>query len=132
MRISDWSSDVCSSDLANGTVGLIPSNTLLFYPDDGESFDLNVNVTKRWQSGTSLTVGKVNVLDLAAPLPVVGGGGHEGFMNLAMALPPSAIVPETITGASLPILHTGAQYNLWVIEPEIQSEQHGFEQHTIS
>lgn len=112
---------------ANGRVGLIPSNTLLFYPDDGESFDLNLNVTKRWQSGTSLTVGKVNVLDLAAQLPVVGGGGHEGFMNLAMALPPSAIVPESITGALLTVPTKGALYRLWVFDPDIQSERTGFE-----
>jgi len=112
---------------ADGRIGLIPTNTLLFYPDDGESFDLNVNVTKRWQSGTSLTVGKVNVLDLAAQLPVVGGGGHEGFMNLAMALPPSAIIPESITGALLTVPTKGALYRLWVFDPDIQSERTGFE-----
>src|SRR3990167_1754068 len=112
---------------ANGRVGLIPTNTLLFYPDEGESFDLNVNVTKHWQSGTSLTVGKVNVLDLAAQLPVVGGGGHEGFQNLAMALPPSAIIPGSITGALLTVPTKGALYRLWVFDPDIQSERTGFE-----
>ncbi|SMQ68811.1 porin [Altererythrobacter xiamenensis] len=112
---------------ANGEIGLLPSNTQMFYPGEGEVFDLNVNVTKRWQSGTSLTVGKVNVLDLAAQLPVVGGGGHEGFQNLAMALPPSAIVPGSITGALLNVPTKKALYRLWVFDPDLQSERTGFE-----
>ena len=58
---------------ANGTVGLIPSNTQLFYPGDGDVFDLNVNLTKKWKDGSTLQVGKVNVLDLAVHLPIVGG-----------------------------------------------------------
>ena len=112
---------------ANGTIGLLPTNTQLFYPGDGEVFDLSVNVTKRWNSGASLTVGKVNVLDLAAQLPVVGGGGHDGFQNLAMALPPSAIVPGSITGALLNVPTGKALYRLWVFDPDNQSERTGFE-----
>ncbi|WP_427963905.1 carbohydrate porin [Altererythrobacter sp.] len=112
---------------ANGEIGLLPSNTLLFYPGEGDVFDLNVNVTKRWKSGTTLTVGKVNVLDLAAGLPVVGGGGHEGFQNLAMALPPSAIVPGSIIGALFNKPTKSAIYRLWVFDPQLQSKKTGFE-----
>jgi len=113
---------------ANGLVGLLPSNTELFYPDNqGEEFDLSVNLTKTWNSGTSLTVGKVNVLDLAAKLPVVGGGGHEGFQNLGLALPPSAIVPGSLTGAMLAVPTKKALFRLWVFDPETQSQRSGFE-----
>lgn len=113
---------------SNGEIGLLPTNSALFYPQDGgEVFDLSVNVTKRWASGTSLTVGKVNVLDLAAQLPVVGGGGHEGFQNLAMALPPSAIVPGSITGALLNVPTQKALFRLWVFDPELQSRRSGLE-----
>lgn len=112
---------------ANGTVGLIPTNTQLFYPGDGDVFDLNVNVTKKWKDGTTLTVGKVNVLDLAALLPVVGGGGHEGFQNLAMALPPTAIVPGSITGVLFQKPTKSAIYRLWVFDPESSSRRSGLE-----
>jgi porin len=113
---------------ANGLVGLLPSNTELFYPDsEGEAFDLSVNLTKTWSSGTRLTVGKVNVLDLAAKLPVVGGGGHEGFQNLGLALPPSAIVPGSLTGAMLAVPTRKALFRLWVFDPETQSQRSGLE-----
>lgn len=112
---------------ANGTIGLIPSNTQLFYPAEGDVFDLNLNLTKRWKDGSSLTVGKVNVLDIAALLPVIGGGGHEGFQNLSMALPPTGIVPGSVTGALFQKPTKGALYRLWVLDPESQSRRSGLE-----
>ena len=113
---------------ANGLVGLLPSNTELFYPADaGEEFDLSINLTKTWAGGTRLTVGKVNVLDLAAKLPVIGGGGHEGFQNLGLALPPSAVVPGSLTGAMLAVPTKKALFRLWVFDPETQSQRSGLE-----
>ncbi|MXP47712.1 hypothetical protein GRI43_09995 [Altererythrobacter luteolus] len=112
---------------SNGEVGLIPANTLLFYPDEGDVFDLDINITKRWKSGTSLTVGKLNILDLAARIPVQGGGGHEGFQNLALALPPSAIVPGSITGAMLNVPTDKLIYRVLVFDPELQSRRSGLE-----
>lgn len=44
-----------------------------------------------------------------------------------MALPPSAIIPESITGALLSVPTKGALYRLWVFDPDIQSERTGFE-----
>lgn len=115
-------------EAANGVIGLIPSNSAMFYPDsDGEQFDLSVNITKRWQSGTSLTVGKVNVLEVARDLPISGGGGSEGFQNLAFALPPSAIVPSSIFGALLSVPTEKALIRVWVFDPDVQSRRSGFD-----
>ncbi len=115
-------------EAANGEIGLLPSNAALFYPDsDGEQFDLSASITKTWKSGTSLTVGKVNVLDLAAQLPITGGGGIEGFQNLAYALPPSAIVPGSITGALLSVPTDKALLRLWVFDPDISSQRSGLD-----
>lgn len=112
---------------SNGEIGLIPENSQLFYPGEGDVFDLSINVTKRWQSGTSLTVGKINILDLAAGIPIQGGGGHEGFQNLAVALPPSAIVPGSVTGALLNVPTEKVIYRVIVFDPELQSRRSGLE-----
>ena len=112
---------------SNGVVGLIPNNTALFRGEDAGDFDLSASITKKWQSGTTLTVGKVNVLDLGAQLPVVGSDGHRGFQNLSFALPPSAIIPNTITGALLTVPTDDALFRLWVYDPDSQYERTGFE-----
>ncbi|NNC59984.1 MAG: hypothetical protein HKO05_08325 [Erythrobacter sp.] len=112
----------------NGEIGLLPVQTGLFYPrDQGEEFDLSLSVTKTWKSGTSLEVGKINVLDLAAGLPVIGGGGIEGFQNLAFALPPSTIVPQELVGAMLTVPTRDALFRLWVFDPELRTQDTGFE-----
>ncbi|QIQ87332.1 carbohydrate porin [Erythrobacter sp.] len=112
---------------SNGEIGLIPNNTALFRGEGAGDFDLSASVSKRWNSGTKLTVGKVNILDLAGQLPVVGSNGHYGFQNLSLALPPSAIIPNTITGALLEVPTEGALYRLWVFDPASQYERTGFE-----
>lgn len=112
---------------SNGEIGLIPSNTALFRGEGKGDFDLSVSLSKRWDSGAKLTVGKVNVLDLGAKLPVVGSDGHFGFQNLSMALPPSAIIPNTITGALLEVPTSKVLYRLWVFDPDSQYQRSGFE-----
>ena len=112
---------------SNGTIGLIPANTQLFYPGDGDVFDLSINLTKKWKSGSSLTIGKINILDLAAMIPIQGGGGHDGFQNLSLALPPSAIVPGSVTGALVNIPTKDVLWRVIVFDPELQSRRSGLE-----
>lgn len=114
-------------ETSNGEIGLIPNNTALFRGEGAGDFDVSASVTKKWKSGTSLTVGKVNVLDLSGQLPVVGSDGHRGFQNLSTALPPSAIIANTITGAFLSVPTNGALFRLWVYDPDTQFERTGFE-----
>ncbi len=112
---------------SNGLIGLIPANTALFRGENTGDFDLSLSLTKKWQSGATLTVGKVNVLDLGGKLPVVGSDGHDGFLNLSMALPPSAIIANTITGALLQVPTEKVLYRLWVFDPDTQYQRTGFE-----
>ena len=112
---------------SNGVIGLIPSNTALFRGENSGDFDLSVSLSKHWNSGANLTVGKVNVLDLGAKLPVVGSDGHHGFENLSLALPPSAIIANTITGALLEVPTKKVLYRLWVFDPDSQYQRSGFE-----
>ena len=112
---------------SNGTIGLIPNNTALFRGEGKGDFDLSASISKRWNSGAKLTVGKVNVLDLGGQLPVVGSDGHFGFQNLSTALPPSAIIANTLTGALLEVPTKKVLYRLWVFDPDSQYQRTGFE-----
>ena len=112
---------------SNGEVGLIPGNTALFRPEGKGDFDLSASVQYRWDSGATLEVGKMNVLDTSGALPIVGSDGHFGFQNLGIALPPTAVVPNTLTGAMLQVPSGKMIYRAWVFDPDSQYQRSGFE-----
>jgi porin len=56
--------------------------------------------SQRW-GGTSLLLGKINVIDLLAGDPFFGGWGVDRFMNLVFVAPPSGVVPPVIMGGVL-------------------------------
>lgn len=112
---------------SNGAVGLIPGNTALFRPEGKGDFDLSASVQYRWDSGATLEVGKMNVLDTSGALPIVASDGHYGFQNLGIALPPTAIVPNTLTGAMLTVPKGKMIYRAWVYDPDSQYQRTGFE-----
>ena len=111
----------------NGLIGLIPANTALFRPDGAGDFDLSLSVTHEWDSGVTLEVGKINLLDLSGTLPIVASNGHYGFQNLGIALPPTAVVPNTLTGAQLEVPTENVIYRAWVFDPDSQYQRTGFE-----
>jgi len=112
---------------ANGLIGLIPSNTALFRSEGAGDFDVSASITHRWDSGVTLEVGKVNLLDISGELPIVASDGHYGFQNLGIALPPTAVVPNTLTGALLQVPTRDVIYRAWVFDPDSQFERTGFE-----
>lgn len=111
----------------NGEIGLIPTSTAGFRPGGKGEFDVSINLRKRWNSGVSLTVGKVNALDIAGALPIAGSDGHYGFQNLGLALPPTAVIPNTLTAAMLEVPTDGWLFRAWVFDPDSQFERTGFE-----
>jgi porin len=56
--------------------------------------------SQRW-GGTSLLLGKINMIDLLANDPFFGGWGIDRFMNLAFVAPPDGVVPPVIMGGIL-------------------------------
>lgn len=112
---------------SNGQVGLIPGNTALFRPETAGDFDLSASLLYRWNSGATLEVGKMNLLDTSGALPIVGSDGHFGFQNLGIALPPTAVVPNTLTGAMLTVPKGKMIYRAWVFDPDSQYQRTGFE-----
>ncbi|BDI59958.1 carbohydrate porin [Qipengyuania nanhaisediminis] len=114
-------------DSMNGQIGLIPANTALYRPEGKGDFDLSASVEYKWDSGATLEVGKMNVLDTSGQLPIVASDGHYGFMNLGLALPPTAVVPNTLTGAMLTVPSGKWIYRAWVFDPDSQYQRTGFE-----
>lgn len=114
-------------ETSNGEIGLIPGNTALFRPEGAGDFDLSASVQYKWASGATLEVGKMNVLDTSGALPIVASDGHYGFQNLGIALPPTAVVPNTLTGAMLQVPSGKMIYRAWVFDPDSQYERTGFE-----
>ena len=112
---------------SNGEIGLIPGNTALFRPEGAGDFDLSASMEYQWSSGATFEIGKMNVLDTSGALPIVGSDGHFGFQNLGIALPPTAVVPNTMTGAMLTVPSGKMIYRAWVYDPDSQYQRTGFE-----
>jgi len=112
---------------SNGAVGLIPMNTALFRPEGKGDFDLSASIEYKWDSGATFEIGKMNILDTSGALPIVASDGHYGFWNLGLALPPTAVVPNTLTGAMLTVPSGKMIYRAWVFDPDSQYQRTGFE-----
>jgi porin len=81
---------------------LWPVNTGAVLPlDTPEELEAtSLYYSQRW-GGTSLLLGKINVIDLLANDPFFGGWGIDRFMNMAFVAPPSGVVPPVIMGGVL-------------------------------
>ena len=112
---------------SNGAIGLIPGNTALFRPEGKGDFDLSASIQYQWPSGATFEIGKMNILDTSGALPIVASDGHYGFQNLGIALPPTAVVPNTLTGAMLTVPKGKMIYRAWIFDPDSQYQRTGFE-----
>lgn len=111
-----------------GDGSVLPVNTALMFPSNGgEDFDLSLYANVKIGEAASLSFGKINLLDLVAKTPIVGGGGLEGFQNIALAAPPSGLVPPSLLGAMLTIPTRSATFGLWAYDPASQTNKSGFE-----
>jgi len=112
---------------ASGAAVLLPPNVAMAFPSNNmEDFDLSLYAVQTF-GRASLTAGKINMLDIAARAPLVGGGGLDGFQHTALAAPPSGITPATIFGAlfSAPVGRPTLTLGVW--DPVNRVNQTGFE-----
>lgn len=112
---------------SNGEIGLVPGNTALFRGEGRGKVDLSASLEYKWKSGATLEVGKMNLLDVSAAIPLIESNGHFGFQNLGIALPPSGVAPNTVTGAMLTVPKGKTLYRLWVFDVDSQYQRSGFE-----
>ncbi len=116
----------------NGRAGTIASvNTALQFPgmEGAEAFDFSsVYLTQKFGNSTSLALGKINVIDLAASKPFMGGAGIDAFWNIAFAAPPSGTIPPYLLGAILNVRTKPAIFGLWIYDPNSAVNKTGLEE----
>ena len=113
---------------AGGT--LIPPNTALLFPgmEGSDAFDLSsVYFTQHFSKSVTLLVGKMNMMDLAATKPFMGGAGIDSFWNLTFAAPPTGLVPPYLFGALMSVRTEPANFGLWIYDPNSVINKTGFE-----
>jgi porin len=72
-------------------IALYPANAALVTPTTGEGRVVvsGLYLTQKLGKTSSIMFGKINMLDLLAAAPFMGGRGIDGFMHIAFAGPPS-------------------------------------------
>jgi porin len=101
-----------------GTISLV--NTALYFPgiQGSDAFDVSsVYFQQIFGDSVSLLLGKINIIDLAASKPFMGGTGIDSFWNAVFAAPPSGTVPPYLLGALLTVRTESATFALWVYDP---------------
>jgi porin len=105
-------------NLRGGTI--MPVNTAMAFPgiDSVDAFDLSTVTLKQvFGNSTTLTLGKISIIDYCNTKPFMGGVGIESFWNIVFAAPPSGTVPAYFFGAILSVRTQKATYGLWVYDP---------------
>lgn len=120
-------------DSEGGTI--LPVNTALaFPPRGGHDRDTSLIVTQAFSSNILLNVGKFDMFEQSAKTPILGGGGLDTFMNLALATPVTGITPPYVLGANLTIKTAPATLTLFVYDPRNAQDwdviEHPFEEGT--
>jgi porin len=105
-------------NLRSGTI--MPVNTALAFPgiDSADASDFSsITLKQAFGNSTTLTLGKISIIDYCNAKPFMGGVGIESFWNIVFAAPPSGTVPAYFFGAILSVRTEKATYGLWVYDP---------------
>ena len=101
-----------------GAGAILPVNTALAFPTlGGTTTDLSLIVTQKFGDAVSISLGKFNMLDVAARTPLMGGGGETTFWNIGLAAPVSGVTPPYILGGIATVNTAPATFTLMVYDP---------------
>lgn len=111
----------------NGFGGtLLPNNASLAFPGTRDG-DVSVEITQKISDVLALKFGKLNMVDATKATPIKGGGGIDTFMNQALAVPPSGLMPPEVFGAFLNASTKPVSYVLAVYDPVSAAQRTGCE-----
>lgn len=104
---------------------LLPINTALNFPaSNKEDFDLSYKLVQKF-GRVRLQIGKINLLDEGSVLPIVSGGGREGFQNTGLAAPPALLAAPKIFGGILTVPTRWILFNVGVWTPDDYTHHFG-------
>ena len=98
-----------------GSKTLLPVNAAMNFPaNDQEAFDLSINLVQRIGK-LRLQLGKIDLFDASSAIPIVAGGGKEGFQHIGLAAPPGLIASPKVLGAivSAPVGRVVLNIGVW-------------------
>jgi porin len=105
---------------ANGRGGvMIPVNTALYTPgmDGADAFDISsFYFIQAFGNKASVAFGKINMVDLVAGKPFMGGAGIDSFWNHTFTATPTGTVPPYLLGILTSLPTDAATYRLWVYD----------------
>jgi porin len=105
----------------NGRGGvLIPPNTALNSPGmhGADAFDVSsLYFGQTFGNGISVLFGKINMIELVAGKPFMGGAGVDSFWNHTFVATPTGTVPPYLFGVLGAVFTEKATYRLWVYDP---------------
>ncbi len=82
-----------------GSFLLLPVNTALSFPkSNDEAADISYSIVQRFGK-VRIQAGKINLLEQSSAIPIVGGGGKEGFQHVGLASPPALLAAPKVYGA---------------------------------
>jgi porin len=108
-----------------------PENTALYFPgiEGGDAFDVSsVYLGQKFGKSVSAVLGKINMIDIAAAKPFMGGAGIDAFWNIVFVAPPSGTVPPYLFGTLLSVRTKPAAIGFWVYDPHSVVNKSGFEE----
>jgi porin len=121
---------ISGNDVNNqGDGSLLPINTALAFPRlSGSDEDFSsVYFTQKFTNDVTLSVGKIDMLDVISRTPLIGGGGINTFQNLAFAAPPTGLVPPSIFGALINVPVGNLKFTLGVYDPQSATGETGLD-----
>ena len=108
-------------DTVNGQAGvLIPPNTALNSPgiDGADAFDVSsLFFGQTFGKRVAVLFGKLNMIEVVAAKPFMGGAGIDSFWNHTFTATPSGTVPPYLVGALGAVFTDRATYRFWVFDP---------------
>ena len=116
---------------------ILPVNTALGFPKlGGTTTDLSLIVSQKIGDAVTISLGKFNMLDVAARTPLMGGGGETTFWNIGFAAPVSGVTPPYIVGGIATVKTAPATFTLMVYDPrnaqDLSVIEHPFSQGTTT